>query len=375
MRSLQSTSLALGIVAGLLAVPVVSYAEDGAVQGDKGKRYDAEWKTLPALESGYEVVRLTSDDAMDNKMYLDVNPYVPALDSVVFMSDRDDGKENLYLMSLKDGSFVQLTDSGDMDGDHANVSPATEEAFFRDGKTIKKVGLHEPYEETTIHTVEDKYQIKGIMSLTSNGATIALSLHDEGENKSALVTIDAKTGNREEVARVEGKVDHVLIKPDGAQLLYHVNDKDIIGLVDVDSKETEILTDSDEEGVHPFWAADGQTAAYAQRGKDGGPKKVATYDTRSGEYVKYNLDDSNNHFAMNASQNVIQGDGSKEERYIYYYSIEPGDNTPDGKKMFEHGSSSESELVHPHAAFINDTDLIFNSDLAGNGDAYLLRKV
>ena len=42
--------------------------------------------------------------------------------------------------------------------------------------------------------------------------------------------------------------------------------------------------------------------------------------------------------------------------------------------MFKHRSTSVTESVHPHAAFINDTDLIFNSDAAGNGDVYLLRE-
>jgi hypothetical protein len=42
--------------------------------------------------------------------------------------------------------------------------------------------------------------------------------------------------------------------------------------------------------------------------------------------------------------------------------------------MFKHDSSSKEEVVHPHAAFINNHDLIFNSDADDSGDVYLLRR-
>lgn len=364
----------------MTAIPSVSYSEASPSDGEKGTRYESEWKTLPALDSDYKVIQLTTSKALDNKMYLDVNPYVPSMDSIVFMSERNqkDDAQNLYLMSLDDGSFVQLTDSDNMDGNHANVSPETEEAFFREGRTIKKVSLHSPYKEKTIYTVDDKYDIAGIVSLTADGKTIALSLYDDKEDESTLVTIDVAKGDLEKIKGVDKKVDHVLINPDGTKLLYHVYKEGIIGLVDIETKSKKILTDSDEEGVHPFWAGNGLDAAYAQRENGDSPEKVVNFNTRTEKYTKYKIEKYSNHFAMNPSQTIIEGDGngegSSDNHYIYYYKIEPGSNTPDVKKMFEHGSTSHTEQVHPHAAFINNTDLIFNSDASGNGDAYLLKK-
>jgi hypothetical protein len=46
----------------------------------KGPRYEAERKILPALDSDYEVVQLTTSSALENKMYLDVKPYAPSLE-------------------------------------------------------------------------------------------------------------------------------------------------------------------------------------------------------------------------------------------------------------------------------------------------------
>jgi len=376
MKSLSSKSLVLVIAVSMMGVPQVGYAEGVAAPSDVGKHYDAEWKIRPALDSDYEVVQLTTSKALDNKMYLNVDPYVPALNSVVFMSDRHkdrDDAENLYLMSLDDGKFVQLTDSDDIDGAHANVSPKTEEVFFREGRTFKRVSLHAPYKETKIRTVDEKYDPKGILSLTSDGKTFAVSLYDEDEDRSSLVVVDVKSGDMETVKKIDGRVDHVLINPKyGDTLLYHVYEEHEIGIVDIESKKKKVLTESGDHGVHPFWGANGVDAAYNE--KDHDPRQIVTYDIRKERYVKYNIPESGNHFAWNPIQTVFQSDGAGDDRYIYYYKIDPDNHTVDSKKMYKHDSSSKEEVVHPHAAFINNHDLIFNSDSDGSGDVYLLRR-
>jgi len=359
----------------MLGSSSAALAEEFAPDSGKGARFPAEWKTLPALDGDYEVVQLTTSKALDNKMYLDVDPYVPSLNSVVFMSERDDDHENLYLMSLDNGKFVQLTDSDHIDGDHANVSPKTEEAFFVEDRTFTRVSLRAPYEEKKIRTVPDKYDVKGIVALTSNGKTIVSSLYDEDEDRSSLVTIDVRTGDLETVKKIDGKVDHVLINPVyGDTLLYHVLDEDQIGLVDIGTKKNTLLTDSNDHGVHPFWQSNGRDAAFAQRVQGDTPEQVVTYNIRKEKFFSYDIREYSNHFAMNPAQTIIEGDGGKETQYIFFYYIKPGTNKVDTVKMFKHRSSSATESVHPHAAFINDTDLIFNSDADGNGNVYLLRE-
>ncbi len=375
MKALPSKSLVLLMTVGMVSMPCASYGEGVTGRSDKGTRYEAEWKTLRALDPDYEVVQLTTAKALDNKMYLDVNPYVPALDSVVFMSQRrsEDDAENFFLMSLEDGTFVQLTDSDDIDGDHGNVSPETEEVFFRDKRTFKRVSLHPPYREREIYTVPDRYDPKGILSLTSDGKTIASSFYDEDEDRSSLVIVDVATGRLETIKRIDGKVDHVLINPvRGDTLLYHIFDEHEIGIVDIATKTMKVLTKPGDHGVHPFWTANGAKAAYVEKNSD--PERVVTYHLRAGRYVDYDIPKRGNHFAINPSQTLLQSDGSGSDRNIYYYEIDRDGNTVDYRKMFEHDSSSDEESVHPHAAFINDTDLIFNSDADGNGNVYLLRE-
>ena len=369
MKALPSSSLVLLVALGMVSVPQASYA----APSDKGKHYDAEWKTRDALDPDYEVKQLTTSKALDNKMYLDVDPYVPSLDSVVFNSDRDDGEENLFLMSLHDGKFVQLTDSDGIDGDHANVSPKTEEAFFREGRTFKRISLREPYEEKEIRTVNDRFDPKGIMSLTSDGKAFAVSLYDEDADRSTLAVIDVKSGEMDRVKEIDGRVDHLLINPEyGDTLLYHIYKEHEIGIVDIESGKKKILTKSGDHGVHPFWGANGVAAAYNE--KNHNPRQIVTYNIRNERYVRYDIPEDGNHFAWNPAQTILQSDGSGGDRYIYYYKINPDNDTVDSKKMYKHDGSFDEEAVHPHAAFINNHDLIFNSDRADNGDVYLLKK-
>src|SRR5690242_17719821 len=194
----------------MLGFSCVALAEGSVADSGKGARFGAEWRVLPALDPDYEVVQLTTSKELDSKMYLDVDPYVPSLNSVLFMSTRN-GHENLYLMSLDNGKFVQVTDSDEIDGGHANVSPKTEEAFYFDDRTLTSVSLRAPYREKKIRTISDEYDVKGTPSLTSDGRTIAASLYDKDEKRSSLVLVDVRTGELETVKKIDGEVDHVLI--------------------------------------------------------------------------------------------------------------------------------------------------------------------
>ncbi|MEV8379202.1 hypothetical protein AB0P21_41080, partial [Kribbella sp. NPDC056861] len=284
----------------LLSLPSLGYAQASGSHGEKGKRYDAEWKTLKALDPKYEVQQLTTSNDLDNKMYLGVDPYVPSMNSVVFMSDRD-GAQNLYLMSLKNGSFRQVTNSDELDGNHSNVSPATEEAFFREGRTIKRVSLNAPYKEQTVYTADKKYDIKGIVALTADGKTIALSLNYDDDKRSDLITIDVKTGKQTTVKTIDGKVDHVLINPTGTHLVYHIYKDDEVGVIDIESKDKKLLTKSGDHGVHPFWG-DATNAGFVLKLDDKKPlEQIVIYNTKKDKIKRYDIDVKGNHFAINST--------------------------------------------------------------------------
>jgi hypothetical protein len=346
---------------------------------DKGDVFSAEWKTLSALEKGYEVIQLTKSKSKvaHSKMYLNVNPYISSLNSVVVSSDRNK-YDNLYLVSLDNGKITQVTDSKNIEsGDHSNVCDATATAFFREKRTIKSVELTPPYKEKTIITIPTNYIIVGNMFPSADGSKLAVALYEKDKNKSTLSTIDLKKPTLKYIQGKTGRIDHVIINGDGNRLVYHIYGDNRIGVVDIDRDDEYLVNRKGEHGVHPFWFADGITAGYVQRSdKNNKYQQFVAYNMQKDTYAKYNMPTYSNHCAVNPSANIIAGDGNANNPYIYYYTINPNSDTINAVKMFKHNSTFSDERWHPHGNFINDTDLIFNSDADGKdkGNVYLLRK-
>jgi hypothetical protein len=381
-------------------------------------------------------------------MYLRTTNYVPSLKSIVFLSERYEGAQNLFLMSLVDGKIIQLTaskdkeddnddtdadsdrDDDEIDGDHAAVSPATEEAFFKQGQTLKRVSLSNPGAPRPIYTQKDSdWDLRGTPSISSDGKTIATMEYNKGSDKkeytdddrTRIVTIAVKDGQDPEetdphqVAKVDGKGDHLWINPGyGDTIIYHTLFKDgddaEVGLAYIGSGDTEVLEPQEAKGhgVHPFWRADGKVAGYVRKDKPDGdfPQEVATYirgrdddgTVNHDKRVGYKIPEgySSSHLAMNPSGTLLQGDGGNDEdsSFIYYYEINSQGDVKKPWAMFQHGSCKDhGERFHPHADFINETDVLFNSDAfflrdpdgkcedpgedekdKGDGNIYLLRK-
>lgn len=348
-----------------------------AVAG-KGQYYPPEWRVLPALVSHYEVVQLTNSTSTDSKMYLNVDPFVPALKATVFMSRRD-GNSNLYLLSLVNGGITQVTASKILDAAHANVATDAALAFYREVRTIKSVNLYSPFVERKIYEFSSSESISGTLSTTSDGRKLAVALYREKKKDSIIGTIDVATKAFTEVYKSNGRIDHVMINPVYYDhLLYHVFEGDV-AVANTKTSQGVIIghETKSEHVVHPFWFPDGITAAYVLKytNQDNETReKIITYNTQTKEYGYYKINPRGNHFAVNPATTFLQNDGEPKDKSIYYYPLKPGNDQPVAIRMFAHNSSSSDELWHPHGVFINDTDLLFNSDMGGKGNVYLLRK-
>ncbi len=365
MRFFEAFYLTIPI---LLVTSIINIAQ-------KGHILPSELKTLSAIDSSYEVLQLTTDLNYDCKFYLNVNPYIEQMNCIVFTSERK-GEQNLYKVDLNSGLITQITDGININGQNANVSAITQEAFYSQGSSIKAVGLVFPFSERELTKVDlTKYYIRGSINISSDGNKL-LYIQLDKANKSFgwLTTIGSKDGSPPKMFyKAAGEVDHAYLNPIyGNKVLYHVLDGNI-SIVDTDG--TNFITvgynTSEEHVVHPFWFPDGITAAWVFKTSD--KEFIETYNTRTGYKKSFTVPVTGNHFAINSTMTTFQSDGSSNKPDITYFIINP-DGTLTAKKMFRHGSSSSSETWHPHAAFINSTDLVFNSDRDGNGNIYLLRK-
>jgi Tol biopolymer transport system component len=345
------------------------------VHAGKGKVYPAEWSTHSAMVSNYEVIQLTSANAVNYKLYFNANSYVAALNAIIFTSTRN-GNADLYLVSLDNGSITQLTNTPHIGGPGANVCAATQQAFYVVNNVIKTVNLVPPFTETSICTIDSTYEIANTLSISSDGSTLALSLYDSSANSTTIALVNVKNGSIKNIWQYNSYLDHVVINPvESSKILFHGYNTHDIGIINVDGTHEVVFTQLNQSTVHPFWYPKGLTVAYALNGLNTQPvgQEVIAYNIKTKNSVTYGVSNYSDHFNANVDETMLLGDGGPGNAYIYSYSIDTTKNMLNATALFEHSRNPQSP-ADAEPVFINDTNILFNGDLAGNSNVYLLRK-
>lgn len=390
MKIVHALVLGLG-----LALPLATPAAPPATL--KGKIYPAENKTLTAKESGYEVLQLTTNSADDSGLYFTSRSFVPDENGVVFTSRRT-GAWNLFYLNLKTFTFVQLTDSKKISGTGAEVSPATHEVFYSEGRFIKAVHL-KTLAERVVATVPEGYSLGSALSVTASGEALAFSITtnivlttktkviysdmDEHFTKrpwSAVMTGHADGSGWHEIARQQKWLSHTLISPQNPNLILYCHEgrwnqvEQRLWLVNADGSNNRPLRVEEYPEIaigHEFWFEDGIHVGYQVRYPKG-PPMIGVADTRDGTFHEYPAPYADGHVQASHHGNLFIGDGSDKEPYLSLYQLVDGKLT--GRHIFRHGSSFSQQFWHPHPAFSpDDAYVLFTSCRAGNGDVYLIK--
>lgn len=340
-----------------------------------GDIFPKEWKKKPAIAKDYEVIQLTNAKATSTKMYLNVNPYVEKLNSIVFTSDRQEGRFNLYLLSLKTGKITQITDVKDMEKGHSNISGKALKAFFAQKMDLKAVSLEPPYRQETFYKSEQGFKLNGDIAVREDGKGVAVIIYNKNEQVSKVIYIDTATKSATTLVEEKQKISHLVFNPQGDKFFYSCPKN--IKVFDLKRETIIDITTKKGRPIHYFWFSDGERVGYAV--KDNlentlSSAGVGIYDLQKNEQSEYFLEKYSNHMAVNPSGTLLVGDGSPAQPFIYFYPIDDKAKVLYPKKICKHGSSSSEQLVHTHGIFINETDFLFNSDEAGHGNIYLLRK-
>jgi oligogalacturonide lyase len=363
----------------------------------KGKVYPDEHKVLKAEESGFQVLQLTTNAADDSGLYFTNRSFVPDENGLVFTSKRT-GAWNLFYMNLKTFTFVQLTDSKDISGTGAEVSPATHEVFYRDGFAIKAVHL-KTLAERTLTTTPKGYNVGSAVSVTAAGKALAFSITerialatktnviysdmDERFAKrpwSAVWTGGADGSGWHEIARQKKWISHTLISPENPDLILYCHEgrwnqvEQRMWLVNADGSHNRPLRPEEKPEIaigHEYWFDDGIHVGYQVRYPKGKPM-IGVADTRDGSYREYPTPYSDSHTQASHQGDLFIGDGTEKEPFLNLYRLEGGKLT--GRHIFRHGSSFSQQHWHPHPAFSpDDAYVLFTSCRAGNGDVYLIK--
>ena len=362
----------------------------------KGKIYPDEHITFTAPESGLEVIQLTSDPAEDAHLYFTGDGFVPDDHGLVFTSKRT-GSWNLFYMNLETYQFVQLTDSKKISGTGAVVSPATMEAYYRDGSAIKAVHL-KTLAERTITTVPAGYSVS-TLSVTVSGKSLAYSIQEDIPITSKTDKIYSDMAERfqkrpwcavvsghtdgtgwHEVIRQKKWISHTLVDPLNENLILYCHEgswQDVeqrMWVVDSGGRDNHLLREEEKPAVrigHEFWFRDGIHVGY-QVQVPGEPKSIGVADVIDGSYLEYPTPYNDGHTQANSTGDTFVGDGSDKEPFINLYHLADGKLT--GRHLWKHESSFSQQYWHPHPRFSpDDKSILFTSCRGGNGNVYLIK--
>jgi oligogalacturonide lyase len=382
-----------------LVTPMSAAAEPAAAPATlKGKRYPAEHEMMKAEESGIEVIQLTTNPADDAKLYFTSTSFVPASHQLVFTSNRT-GAWNLFLLDLKTFEFVQLTDSESIErGIRATVCPATREAFYVDGTTVKAVNL-DTLAERTVVSAPSGYNVGAALSVTDKGDVLAFSIteaiklttttsviySDMDEHfakrpwSAVMIGRTDGTGFRE-IARQKKWVSHTMVSPTDPDLVLYCHEgrwnqvEQRMWLVNADGANNRKLRTEEMPELrigHEFWLPDGIRVGYQSTYPNAG-KMIGIADTRDGKYQEYPTEFSDSHVQVTPDGRWYVGDGAAKAPFINLYELKDGKLR--GRHLFRHGSDFSKQNWHPHPSFSPDGGFVlFTGTRSGTGDIYLIR--
>lgn len=105
-----------------------------------GKVYPSEKNSFRDPETGAEIIQYTQVGQTNRTLYFTNRPYTSDGEHIAFLSDRA-GSNQMYLLHLKSGKIVQLTDA-DINANVSNcVHPTRPELYFRTRTSVCRVHL------------------------------------------------------------------------------------------------------------------------------------------------------------------------------------------------------------------------------------------
>lgn len=362
----------------------------------KGKIYPDEHKTFVTPESGLEVIQLTSDPAEDAHLYFTGDGFVPEDHGLVFTSKRT-GRWNLFYLNLETYQFVQLTDGKKISGTGAVVSPATMEAYYRDGSEIKAVHL-KTLAERVITTVPKGYNTSSL-SVTVDGRALAYSIQEDIPITTktdkiysdmaerfkkrpwcAVVTGRTDGTGWRETIRIKKWLSHTLVNPLNENIILYCHEgswgdvEQRLWVISSGGRDNHPLRPEETPAVkigHEFWFRDGIHIGY-QVQVPGEPKSIGIADVLDGSYLEYPTPYNDSHVQASSTGETFVGDGSEKEPYINLYQLANGKLT--GHHLWKHEGSFAQQYWHPHPRFSPDDNyVLFTSSRGGNGNVYLIK--
>ena len=365
----------------------------------KGKVWEAEKKEYKDEETGARVVRLTGYRGHSNHLYFTTSSFVPGGEEIVFVSDRDN-RRNLFLLELKSGKMVQLTDApGGVPDHHSCLNPVRREAYYFEGKALKAVELDTQKERELYRAPEDRNL--HILTPSGDGKLVAFAATKdigwrtgpqyqgfpkffEAKPPTDIIVVEVETGEARVAVGEDCWVSHVNFSPKMPDVLCYCHEgpwdlvEQRMWIAKTDGSERYALrpqTEDDSVG-HEYWLADGERVAFhnyvgrKKKGREGAVHKVGWIRWDNTGLVELPFADGSSHFQSNSTNSMLVGDGYRHSPYILLWEIK-GD-VGVARRLARHDSSFHIQRAHPHPIFSPDDGwVLYTSDNLGYCNVHL----
>ncbi len=369
--------------------------------------------------TGTEVMRLTDPTRVSHHMYF-YNRMTTKDGSKLLYCTKIKEDRQLYLMDLKSGEALQLTEGEGLDDYGGVISADDKFIFYQQKQGIFRLNLS-TLEKELVYLVPEGYSGGGWGMSEDNGylAIVETKIDSLPERQKGgnwdffaitcqakphcrIVYVDLKTGGYHTVVEEDCWFGHAQIRPgDPNTILFcHEGPYDLIDarlwVVQSDGSNYRCLKEQPSDLIitHEFWIPDGSKIAYVYRETTGDKIeniRLINPDTMEEEilmpcspYAHFICDKKYNYMVGDAQGsdvpihllNLAENENDNEMKNDFIYLVDVGMKTE--RKLCYHGTSwsavhGSPQDSHPHPCFTEDNrHVIFVSDREGKPCIYMI---
>jgi oligogalacturonide lyase len=354
-------------------------------------------------DTGVRVLRLAAGDFDNVHPYFTTTSFVgDGHEQIVFGSNRT-GAYQFYLLELRSGRLVQLTDSEKVSPTDACVDPSGQLFYFSDGvlRAVKTDGT----DDRELYRSPEGFR-SGLPTCTADGRYVAFAYGERltqstntGKIYSGMpeslfqrprcMVIRVDTTNGEAVAAwgEAAWMSHVLIHPTQPNLILFCHEggsnvKQRMWIVDIDERPRQprplYVQRPGENCTHEYFTRQGDVGfqCYSSVERHEGYNAFIRPD---GTWIRQYLlpGTAPRHIQSNSDNSLLVGDcgyrDRKEKDGSSWMSLMTHPNgRVEVRRLCRHNTSWKTQNSHPHAVFSPDDQwVVFNSDDQGRNNVYL----
>jgi oligogalacturonide lyase len=382
-----------------------------------GQVYPPEWRRYADPQTGREVRQLTA--AGNNYHLYYYNPSVtPDGHYLVFYSQRT-GLNNLFRLDLASGEIVQLTEARDERAEYWPFTPPIrglraclaclgdggQRVYYFEGNDLCAVHLETLERTHLLRLPADRRP--SVLHADAGGATLVFATWDEAlfyersqrayagekfsfydpffqETTSTIIRLDTRTGQAEEVVRMERFwINHVLVHPTQPHLILHTHElagtPDRMWLKDMRSGAHGPVPGQgpDEWYMHEFWSADGSRLCFHGGWLGDETRGFAGWCDPAGQHYErfahHTPGRGYGHYNLHPTELTMVTDGEAAPGCLSKVHCR------DGQQRFEvlcrHDTlePEEDQRAHPHPSFTPDgRHVVFTAAREQGSNVYLV---